>query len=85
LIRVTAFAISRRGSVNQRRDQLSLTSCGRSCAQSCALVASGGVLRIGGNSVRGEWFKGYIDEVRIYKRTLSASEIVSDMNNPVVP
>ena len=50
-----------------------------------ALVVSSGVLRIGGNSVWGEWFKGYIDEVRIYKRALSAAEIVNDMNNPVVP
>lgn len=29
-----------------------------------------GVLRIGGNSVWGEWFHGLIDEVRVYDRAL---------------
>jgi hypothetical protein len=50
-----------------------------------ALVAGGGALRIGGNSVWGEWFMGYIDEVRIYNRALAVGEIVTDMNAPVVP
>ena len=44
-----------------------------------------GVLRMGGNSVWGEWFKGSIDDVRIYNRALSASEIQSDMGTPVMP
>jgi hypothetical protein len=42
-------------------------------------------LRIGGNNVSGEFFKGLIDEVRIYNRPLSASEITADMTTPVVP
>src|SRR5262249_50236266 len=41
---------------------------------------STGALRIGGNSVWGEDFKGLIDEVRIYNRALSAAEIQADMN-----
>ena len=57
----------------------------RSATVGGALVTSSGVLRIGGNSVWGEWFNGYIDEVRIYNRALSASEITTDMNTAVVP
>jgi hypothetical protein len=40
-------------------------------------------LRIGGNSVWGEYFDGLIDEVRLYGRALSVSEIQRDMNMPV--
>ena len=32
-------------------------------------------LRIGGNSLWGEYFQGYIDEVRIYNRALTATEV----------
>ena len=45
-----------------------------------SIQTSNGVLRIGGNSIWGEYFNGRIDEVRIYNRTLNASEIQSDMN-----
>ena len=38
-----------------------------------------GPLRIGGNSLWGEYFAGMIDEVRIYSRALSAAEIQIDM------
>ena len=48
-----------------------------------SLVASTGALKIGGNSIWGEWFQGEIDEVRIYNRALSASEITGDMNTSV--
>ena len=41
-------------------------------------------LRIGGNAVWGEYFSGLIDEVRVYNRALSASEIATDMNTAVV-
>jgi hypothetical protein len=47
------------------------------------LVTSNGALRIGGNSVWGEYFRGLIDEVRVYNRALSVSEIQSDMSTPV--
>ena len=55
----------------------------RSVATSGALLTSTGVLRIGGNSVWGEYFQGIIDEVRIYNRALSQAEIQSDMNTPI--
>jgi hypothetical protein len=40
-------------------------------------------LRIGGNSTWGEYFAGKIDEVRVYNRALSMSEIQTDMNSPL--
>lgn len=52
-------------------------------SQTGQIRASTGALRIGGNSVWGEYFKGRIDEVRIYNRALTASEIQSDRNNPL--
>ena len=48
-----------------------------------SLLSSTGALRIGGNSVWGEYFQGLIDEVRIYSRVLTAAEIQTDMNTPV--
>jgi hypothetical protein len=45
-----------------------------------SMVASTGALRIGGNSIWGEWFAGSIDEVRIYNRALTAAQITADMN-----
>jgi hypothetical protein len=41
---------------------------------------SNGVLRIGGSSIWGEHFPGYIDEVRIYDRALTGDEIRGDMS-----
>ena len=52
-------------------------------AQSGPIEVSGGVLRIGGNSIWGEFFKGRIDEIRVYNRALSAAEITTDMNTSV--
>lgn len=49
-----------------------------------SIAISSGPLRIGGNSVWGEFFNGFIDEVRIYDRALTASEIQIDMNAPVL-
>ncbi|HZM27048.1 MAG TPA: LamG domain-containing protein, partial [Gemmatimonadales bacterium] len=48
-----------------------------------ALLTSTGALRIGGNSIWGEFFQGRIDEVRVYNRALSPSEILTDMNTRV--
>ena len=42
-----------------------------------------GVLRIGGNSIYGDFFKGQIDEVRLYNRALSPAEIATDMSTPI--
>jgi hypothetical protein len=50
-----------------------------------ALPETANPLRIGGNSVWGEYFKGRIDEVRIYNRALSTAEITADMNRAVMP
>ena len=54
-----------------------------SLAFSGSMAASTGSLRLGGNSVWGEWFAGLVDEVRVYNRALSASEIQQDMQTPV--
>ena len=52
-------------------------------AASGRVQATAGALRLGGNSVWGEYFGGVIDEVRIYSRALPAAEIARDMNAPV--
>ncbi|WP_340122724.1 LamG-like jellyroll fold domain-containing protein [Methylobacter svalbardensis] len=52
-------------------------------AQSGLIQQSGGVLRLGGNSVWGEYFNGYIDEVRIYNRALTATEVGNNLATPV--
>jgi hypothetical protein len=44
-----------------------------------SLRTSTGVLRIGGTSVWGEWFKGKLDDVRVYDKALTATQIKSDM------
>jgi hypothetical protein len=49
------------------------------------LVTSTGAVRIGGNNVRGEFFGGLIDEVRVYDRPLGPAAIAADMNAPVGP
>ncbi|WP_270888226.1 LamG-like jellyroll fold domain-containing protein [Pedococcus sp. 5OH_020] len=40
-------------------------------------------LRIGGNTIAGEWFSGAIDEVRVYNRALSAAEVAADQSRPL--
>jgi hypothetical protein len=47
------------------------------------IPTSAGPLRIGGNSIWGEWFKGFIDDVRVYDVALSPAQIESDMATPV--
>jgi hypothetical protein len=54
-------------------------------AFSGAMAATASPLRIGGNAVWGEYFSGLIDEVRVYNRALSATEIGADMNAAVKP
>ena len=49
-----------------------------------ALTPGDGPLTFGANNVWGERFRGLIDEVRVYGRALSASEIGADMSQPVV-
>ena len=48
------------------------------------IQASTGALRIGGNAPWGEYFHGLIDEVRVYRKVLTAAEITADMAKPVV-
>jgi hypothetical protein len=50
-----------------------------------SLAASTGPLRLGGDSLRNEWFSGLIDEVRVYGRPLTAAEITADMNAAITP
>ena len=53
-------------------------------AQSGSIPVTSGPLGIGGNNIwSNEYFLGRIDEVRIYNRALSQSEIQNDMNTPI--
>ena len=52
-------------------------------AASGSILTSGNPLRIGGNTVWGEYFAGRVDEVRVYNRPLSVAELQSDMTRPV--
>jgi glucose/arabinose dehydrogenase/PKD repeat protein len=47
------------------------------------IVGSTNALRMGGNSIWGEWFNGRIDEVRLYNRALTVAEIAIDLATPV--
>ena len=53
-------------------------------AETDSLPLSGGPLSIGGDALFGQYFAGRIDDVRIYSRALSASEVQSDMTSPVL-
>ena len=48
-------------------------------------LTSTGALRFGGNTIWGEYFTGRIDEIRIYNRVLSQTEIQNDRNTAVGP
>lgn len=52
-------------------------------AVSGSIITSTGVLRIGGNTIWGEYFEGVIDDVRLYNRVLTPAEIITDMNTAV--
>jgi hypothetical protein len=52
-------------------------------AQTNGLVASAGALRLGGNSIWGEWFAGMLDDVRVYDQALTAAQVQADMGTPV--
>jgi hypothetical protein len=58
----------------------------RTVARAGAILGTDGPLHIGGNEVwGGEWFSGLLDEVRVYNRALSASEIQADMSGATLP
>ena len=48
-----------------------------------SIATSTGALRIGGNTLWGEFWQGRIDELRVYNRALSTTEIQTDMNRSV--
>jgi hypothetical protein len=48
-----------------------------------SIAQSGGALRLGGNTVWGEYFRGRMDDVRVYDRALSTGEIRQDMDRAV--
>lgn len=48
------------------------------------VAGSSSPLRLGGNQVWGEYFQGTLDEVRLYGRSLSQTEIAEDMLTPVI-
>jgi outer membrane biosynthesis protein TonB len=52
-------------------------------AKTGTIAATTGVLHIGGDTAFGEHFHGLIDEVRVYNRALSATEIQTDMKTAI--
>lgn len=48
-----------------------------------SILTTADPLWIGGSRPYGEYFQGLIDEVRVYNRALTPSEVNSDMNSPV--
>lgn len=48
-----------------------------------SVVTSAGELMIGGENIWGKYFRGILDEVRIYNHALSVAEIQADMNTPL--
>jgi len=48
-----------------------------------SLVNTADPLKLGGNAVWSEWFKGRIDEVRVYNVARTAAEIAADMNTAI--
>lgn len=57
----------------------------RAVAANGSIVTSASALHIGGNAIWAEFFTGLIDEVRIYNRSLTATEIQADMATAVAP
>jgi concanavalin A-like lectin/glucanase superfamily protein len=52
-------------------------------AQTGALRTSTQPLRFGGDAVWPEWFRGRLDEIRVYDRALTAAQIQADMAKAV--
>jgi chitodextrinase len=50
-----------------------------------SMLQSGQPLRIGGDAIWGEWFDGTIDQIRVYDRSLSQSELQADQNTAISP
>ena len=56
-----------------------------SLAHTGNIATSTNPLQIGGDSIYGQYFKGTIDEVRVYNAALTAAQVQSDMNTPISP
>jgi hypothetical protein len=54
-----------------------------SLARTGNILTSTNPLQIGGDSIYGQYFKGTIDEVRVYNRALIQAEIQTDMNTAI--
>jgi hypothetical protein len=50
---------------------------------SAGILKTGGPLTLGGLTSPGQQFKGVVDEVRVYRRALTAEELREDMTTPV--
>jgi Concanavalin A-like lectin/glucanases superfamily len=75
-----------RGMSSRRSRKVTLDFAGvnvASQAQTSSLATSSMPLQIGGDSIYGQYFTGTIDEIRIYNRALSTSEIAVDMISPI--
>jgi hypothetical protein len=49
------------------------------------IATSANPLQIGGDSLFGQYFRGTIDEVRVYNAALTAAQVQADMNAPIPP
>jgi hypothetical protein len=54
-----------------------------SLPQTGNIMTTGNPLQFGGDIANGQYFNGSIDEIRVYNRSLTASQIQADMNLPV--
>ena len=52
-------------------------------AHTGAITVSSNPLQIGADSIYGQYFKGLIDNVRVYNTALTAAAIQTDMNTPI--
>jgi len=52
-------------------------------ARTGPIPASGYPLRFGGNAVWKQWFKGRLDEIRVYDSALTPAQIQADMSTPI--
>jgi hypothetical protein len=49
------------------------------------IATSANPWQIGGDSLFGQYFRGTIDEVRVYNAALTAAQVQADMNTPIAP
>jgi hypothetical protein len=52
----------------------------KTTAQTGNIATSSGALQLGGNTIWGEWYAGTLDDVRVYNKALTATEIQADMS-----